>query len=122
MRCHVCSADIPADARFCPTCGVELVIAAPHPTQQLDQPSQSVLQRALPEGTCPKCGSVDIYVDNAGLVDVRGGYSALSLHDIWHGRTAPLSTYLCAACGYVELFLADISHIPEIMKTWRRLT
>jgi hypothetical protein len=29
---------------------------------------------------------------------------------------------LCAACGYVELFLADISHIPEITKTWRRLT
>jgi predicted nucleic-acid-binding Zn-ribbon protein len=122
VQCHVCYADIPADARFCPTCGVELVVATMHSTRQLDQESQLTLQRALPEGTCPKCGSTEIYVDNAGLVDARGGYSVLSLHDIWHGRTAPLSTYLCAACGYVELFLADISHIPEITKTWRRLT
>lgn len=121
MQCQVCAADIPADARFCSTCGVELDAGVTRSTQRLAQ-TQPVLQRALPEGMCPKCGSVEIYVDNAGLVDARGGYSVLSLHDMWHGRTAPLSTYLCTACGYVELFLADVSHIPEIMKTWRRLT
>jgi RNA polymerase subunit RPABC4/transcription elongation factor Spt4 len=121
MQCHVCRADTPADARFCPTCGVELDAAIMRSTERLDQPQQPALQRALPEGVCPKCGSADIYVDNAGLVDARGGYTVLSLHDIWHGRTAPVSTYLCAACGYLELFLADTNQIPDIVKTWRRL-
>jgi predicted nucleic-acid-binding Zn-ribbon protein len=113
MRCSTCTDELPVDALFCPSCGTRLAppISAP----------ALAFQRTLSEGICPKCGSTEIYVDDRGLVDATGGISVLNLHDIWHGSKAAINTYLCAACGYLEFFLAETDRLPEIIQTWRRI-
>lgn len=70
---------------------------------------------------CPKCGSTEIYVDDRGLVEADGGITVINLHDIWHGSKATINTYVCVACGYLELFLADTKRIPDIRQSWRRI-
>ena len=122
MRCPACANELPSDANFCPDCGRHLAIAAVGSTQRLIPPQQLSFQSTLPEGTCPKCGSTEIFVDDRGLVDASGGITVLNLHDMWHGSKAAINTYLCSACGYLELFLADTDRLPDIVRTWRRIT
>lgn len=115
MRCPACTNELPNDAQFCPSCGRRLAVA------EAAAPLVAAYQRALSEGVCPKCGSTEIYADDRGLADATGGITVLNLHDLWHGSTAPISTYLCATCGYLELFLADTRLIAEIAQRWRRV-
>jgi hypothetical protein len=121
MRCPLCSFDLPGDANFCPACGGPLDAASVGPTQRLIPPAAPTFQRTLPEGVCPKCGSTEIYVDDRGLVDASGGITVINLHDIWHGSKASINTYICVACGYLELFLGEMDRIPDIVQSWRRV-
>ena len=70
---------------------------------------------------CPKCGSTEIYADDRGIVNASGGIMVLNLHDMWFGSKAAINTYLCASCGYLEMFLADTEKLPDIVRTWRRV-
>jgi predicted nucleic-acid-binding Zn-ribbon protein len=75
--------------------------------------------KTMNRGVCPKCGSGEIYrgasTDGEGLsaasytslVEVRTGKDQVTL---W------IDTYICRACGYVELFVAnrsDLAVLPQ---------
>src|SRR5262245_29772135 len=121
MRCPTCSTDVPSDANFCSACGGHLTPAAIGQTQRLIPLAPPAFQRTLPEGICPKCGSTEIYADDRGLVDASGGITVMNLHDMWHGSKASINTYVCVACGYLELFLSDMDRISDIRQRWRRV-
>ena len=119
MQCFNCQAMLPLDARFCPMCGAPQQ-AVTGPTQRLVPPN--AVAQSLANGLCPKCGSTEIYVDERGLVNAdRGGALALTLYHGWRGRSALISTYICGTCGYIELYAAEKSLLPEIIKNWRRV-
>lgn len=121
MRCPACQDLLPTDAHFCPACGVELKRVESGPTHRLDLVQPLSFQNALPEGVCPKCASTEIYVDDRGLIGAGTSCAAvLNLHD-WFGQKATIYTYICIACGYIELYLADASQVARIQKTWRRV-
>ena len=61
-------------------------------------------------GICPKCSSLEIYhgvaTDGEGLS--AGSYTALvELHAGKEQATLWIDTYICRACGYMELFVAN---------------
>ena len=121
MRCATCSDELPLPANFCPSCGAPNGSAVIGETQRLGAPPATSLDPTLPEGTCPKCGSTEIYANDRGLVNASGGITVLNLHDIWFGSKAAINTYVCASCGYLEMFLADMDKLPDIVRTWRRV-
>lgn len=119
MNCDFCGQPLPAEANYCPSCGVASGGDLPPPPSK---PAGRVMfERTLPEGRCPACGSAEVYTDDQGLVISTGGLLAANLHDRWHGGQARVQTYLCAVCGYIELFLADGERVAEICQTWRRV-
>lgn len=121
MLCPNCSDELPSNATFCPSCGTRLTFPISNTSEPAHAQPTVSFQRTLSEGICPKCGSTEIYVDDRGLVDAAGGIAVLNLHDKWYGSKAAINTYLCAACGYLEFFLADTERLSDIVQTWRRL-
>lgn len=122
MRCHLCNVDIPTEANFCPTCGAQQILAATGPTRRLSQSQRSPYPPLMVNGICPKCGATEIYVDDKGLRDTgQGSYTALNLHSFWFAHTASIHTYLCAACGFIEIYLADKDNLSTIIEKWQRV-
>jgi hypothetical protein len=56
------------------------------------------------DGRCPRCGSESVHVVDAGRLSIP--LSAFSV--------APLGLYVCAGCGYVELYMQDRELLPKI--------
>ena len=70
-------------------------------------------------GTCPKCGSTDIYVGEA----IKGEYGAgaIPVGGIWRRTYAPQDYYVCVECGYVECYVSQREHINKIIRVWLRV-
>ena len=58
----------------------------------------------MSDGQCPKCGSESAHVVDAGGLSIP--LSAFSV--------APLGLYVCAGCGYAELYVKDKELLPKI--------
>lgn len=58
----------------------------------------------MSDGQCPRCGSASVHVVDAGSLVIPLG--ALSV--------APLGLYVCAGCGYAELYVKDKELLPKI--------
>jgi hypothetical protein len=56
------------------------------------------------DGRCPKCGSESVHVVDGDTPSVPLG--AFSV--------APLGLYVCAGCGYAELYVKDKELLPKI--------
>lgn len=73
-------------------------------------------------GTCPKCGSTDVYsgahitnkagVENTNTIPLGG--SNLLPH------LMPLDNYVCVNCGYVESYISDPRDLQRIAESWQR--
>ncbi len=56
------------------------------------------------DGRCPKCGAESVHVvDGSSLSVPLGAFSV-----------APLGLYVCAGCGYAELYVKDKDLLPKI--------
>lgn len=58
----------------------------------------------MSDGRCPRCGSEGVHVVDVGSLSVP--LSAFSV--------APLGLYVCAGCGYAELYVKDKELLPKI--------
>jgi hypothetical protein len=73
----------------------------------------------MKRGVCPKCGSATVYSQPGGL-----GFANQANIYINVGNRAKASTtraYLCAACGYYEVYLTDKDFLGEAAKAWSRV-
>ena len=61
----------------------------------------------MKHGTCPKCGSSDVYEASCGIG--QRNFRQLSFF-----ARARLVEYVCCGCGLVESYLADMSDIDKI--------
>lgn len=59
---------------------------------------------------CSKCGANDVYLIPQSAVEVSIAIS-------W-SKTANLDYYVCTACGYVELYVADMALLPSIAEKY----
>jgi hypothetical protein len=64
-------------------------------------------------GTCPKCGSDEIFANS------DGGYRRM-LKNKWRLGYVQIVTYCCAYCGYVEDYVQEKDR-SEIAKYWKRV-
>ena len=75
------------------------------------------------DGTCPKCGSVEIYTDiyiegrfaiyGMNLVMAKGGILAPAL--------VGYDNYVCGACGYLERYVTSPPDLQLLTENWARL-
>lgn len=73
------------------------------------------------DGTCPKCGSDKIYASKA-KIDKRLLYgNAILVKGTFIGKTAWLRHYVCAACSYIESYIADDESMNLILEEWQPL-
>ncbi len=66
------------------------------------------------DGQCPKCGEHEIHLQ-IGRNDYRNQLSISGL------RYALLDNYVCAACGYVESYVARRDHLNSIAEKWPKV-
>ncbi len=64
----------------------------------------------MKKGKCPKCESPDVHVVTTTTSEV-----AISINWL---NTAFLDYYVCAKCGYVEMFVRDPSMLPKIAEKY----
>jgi hypothetical protein len=73
----------------------------------------------MKSGTCPKCGSTTVYSQPGGL-----GFANQASIYIYAGRTSGPSTtraYVCATCGYYEVYLTDKDFLADAAKAWSKV-
>lgn len=68
-------------------------------------------------GKCPKCGGTDVYHNNGTF-----HYSDRSFIPTWMFGRAPLTTFICASCGFIEDYLdvTKVNHVEKLRKNWKR--
>jgi hypothetical protein len=73
----------------------------------------------MKNGKCSKCGSASVYSRPNGL-----GFGNMDKVFIYGGKwSKPSSTtaYVCATCGYFEVYLSDASGLAEMAKLWSKV-
>ncbi len=75
----------------------------------------------LRTGTCPKCGSTEVYCDDNLPWKTWGGYGNGLYISAWGWNYAVLDNYVCASCGYSERYVQDRSKLFKIARNWRRV-
>ena len=73
----------------------------------------------MKSGTCPKCGSPNIYHETNGVVYVPRSLG--TFFKINGNMPSPVDDYLCVDCGYFEHYLADERKMQDIAKTWKKV-
>ncbi|MGA7733023.1 MAG: hypothetical protein WCD37_17325 [Chloroflexia bacterium] len=74
------------------------------------------------DGTCPKCGSHDVYTNQeVGPVNSVYGAQAIPVRGAMHTEFARLVSYVCAACGYSESYVRGSSSISQIVRHWKKV-
>ncbi len=78
-------------------------------------------ENTLKSGTCPKCGSNEVYTDRGALK--RGERMQLVISS-W--KSIFLDSYLCITCGYFEEHvpeeeLRDEKLIEKVKGNWKRV-
>ncbi len=67
-------------------------------------------------GTCPKCGSSEVYCGTEVGYKSGSNYSNTIPISFWY--TAALDNYVCGECGYVESYIAKESDLKRIREKW----
>lgn len=67
-------------------------------------------------GQCPKCNSREVFCNTnrkfpaLHTITVKTGSS--------NNRYAPLDTFICGECGYVESYIAHVEDLSYVKQTW----
>ncbi len=70
----------------------------------------------MKKGTCPKCGSTEIY-SGIDLPFKSGPFGSNSI-PVSLTSMAALDNYVCVDCGLVESYVADKQKLKEIARKW----
>ena len=70
-------------------------------------------------GTCPKCGSDEVF-SGAGISLKKGPFGSNSI-PVGLTSIAALDNYVCADCGYVESYVSDPKKLVEISRKWDKI-
>ena len=70
----------------------------------------------MKNGTCPKCGSRNIY--SADDLPLKGGPFGSNCIPVGLFSMAPLDNYVCTDCGLVESYVAEKAKREEIARRW----
>jgi predicted nucleic-acid-binding Zn-ribbon protein len=73
----------------------------------------------MKDGRCPKCGANSVYMREN--VRTPTGAGMITLKGTVLGSAAPLDNYVCADCGYVELYMPDKKHLDYVAENWDRV-
>jgi len=79
------------------------------------------MENTLKSGTCPKCGSNEVYTDRELL---KRGERMQIVISSW--KWFSLDTYICLTCGHFEEYInekesRDEKIIEKIRETWKRV-
>jgi predicted nucleic-acid-binding Zn-ribbon protein len=69
------------------------------------------------DGTCPKCGSDQVYCDPFRA----SPYDRLWVGNFFHHKKAYFRTYICTDCGYTEKYIADRDFLQRIRQKWHKV-
>lgn len=72
----------------------------------------------MKSGKCPKCGSSEVYF-GANVFPKIGPFASNSI-PISITSVAALDNYVCAACGYLESYVAEAFKRDEIRRKWKK--
>ena len=77
-------------------------------------------------GTCPKCRSTEVYRGVKAPLEAGSGLLRLSAIHNNTGLNILLEPYVCRACGYVEMFVAEDSRnrlqaVALDIKRWHKV-
>ena len=73
------------------------------------------------EGTCPKCGSTEVYkspkfgrntTQYGAVIPLRGGFMA---------KYADVVHYVCVKCSYIESFVLNQQDLRDISREWEQV-
>ncbi|GMV32674.1 MAG: hypothetical protein AMXMBFR60_05030 [Chloroflexota bacterium] len=78
---------------------------------------ESKTQRGMRNGTCPNCGSTEVYAGTDVNVK-KGRYNVIPIALLIE---AALDNYVCAECGYVEHYVADRAKLEKIKAKWQKV-
>lgn len=70
----------------------------------------------MKSGTCPKCGSSQVYT--ATDLPLKGGPFSSNSIPISLTSMASLDNYVCVDCGSVERYVADEFKLKEVERKW----
>ena len=73
----------------------------------------------MKSGTCPKCGSENVYT--ADDLPLKSGPFGSNSIPVSLTSLAALDNYVCADCGLVERYVADEEKCKEIERKWKRV-
>jgi predicted nucleic-acid-binding Zn-ribbon protein len=73
----------------------------------------------MKNGKCPKCGSDRVF--HGVEIPAKFGPFGSNSIPITLFSIAALDNYVCAACGYVESYVAETAKRQEIEKRWPRV-
>ena len=72
-------------------------------------------------GTCPKCGSSEVYSGAHMHPWSKLGYDWANTIPIAFLSFASLDNYVCVDCGYVESYIGDRRKLEKITQQWPRV-
>lgn len=70
----------------------------------------------MKNGQCPKCGSREVFCNANRKFPAQHTITVGS--GSFGNRYAPLDTYICVTCGYVESYIAHPEDLSYIKKEW----
>ena len=68
----------------------------------------------MKDGHCPKCNSTDVYRGTRAPLEAGEGLLHLGVRAGNYYVNVMLDAYVCANCGYVEMYAADLSKLTAL--------
>lgn len=87
--------------------------------QQTKKKNQTDFERTkkMKNGTCPKCGSTEVYDDTSKGRLARGYRDGLAIDGF---SSIPLINYVCTDCGYTENYVQHKEDTERLKRKWNR--
>ena len=81
----------------------------------------------MKSGTCPKCNASAVYQGSSSPLHAGDGLLHLEAYPPKRAVNLLLDAYVCAACGYSEMYVAEqsqakLSTITEDPTHWRKVS
>jgi hypothetical protein len=76
-------------------------------------------------GQCPVCTSKDVYCDDnfsLPFAEIRKPFAGILLkRSHFFPKIAPVQTYVCGVCGYIERYVSNEKDLDYIKSNWRQV-
>ena len=76
----------------------------------------------MKDGKCPKCGKQTVFTKRQGISFSSSSGFYVYLSKDW--ATKPVKEvdhYLCASCGYLEMYVEDKAKLEAVAKDWKKV-